>query len=60
MEKNYFTRWNTALPGRRTFVQQGFRAVVLNLWIMNPLWVNQPFHGGHISDILYIYLHYDS
>lgn len=38
-----------------------YRPEVLNLWVTPPLWGEQPFHRGQISDILLIrYFHYDS
>ena len=34
---------------------------VLNLWMVTPLGVEQPFHRVYMSDILHIsYLHYNS
>ncbi|KAM7322555.1 hypothetical protein ACRRTK_018060 [Alexandromys fortis] len=40
------------------------RPVVLNLWVVTPLGgrgIKQPFHRGHISDVLRLrYLYYDS
>lgn len=38
-----------------------FRAVVLSLWAVMPLGVEQPFLKGYTSDSLHIrYLHYNS